>query len=101
LLQPARFGTSLRISFLHSALPVPMFLLIDPISDMERTILKPDSIRFAVGEKCYDFLVNERHVPQIEYELLPRSLDDEQLLEMLDILCLNPAAKSEHHLGVC
>src|SRR5450755_4710283 len=90
-LKLARSSASLRTPFLHSPPPVPTFLLIDPISDMERTILKLDSVRFAVGEKCYGVLVNERHVPQIEHQLLPRCLDDEQLLELLDILRLYPA----------
>jgi hypothetical protein len=98
-LAPSR--ASLLISFPHSPPPVPTFLLIDPISDMERTTLKLDSVGFAVGEKCYGVLVNERHVPQIEHQLLPRRLDDEQLLELLDILRLHPAAESEHHLTVC
>jgi len=75
--------------------------LIDPISDMERTILELDSICFATGEKCYGVLVNERHVPQIEYQWLPRSLDEEQLFELRDILHLHPATGSEHHLTVC
>jgi hypothetical protein len=75
--------------------------LIDPISDMERTILELDPVRFAMGEKCYGVLVNERYVPQIEDQLLPRCLDDEQLLELLDILRLHPATESEQHLTVC
>jgi hypothetical protein len=98
-LAPSR--ASLRISFLPSPPSVPAFLLIDPISDMERTTLKLDPLRFAVGEKCHGVLVNERHVPQIEHQLLPRCLDDEQLLELLDILPLHPATESEHHLTVC
>jgi hypothetical protein len=97
----ARSRASFRISFLPSPPPVPTFLLIDPTSDMERTILKLDSVRLAVGEKCYCVLVNERHVLQIEHQLPPRSLDDEQLLELLDILRLHPATESEHHLTVC
>ena len=68
---------------------------------MERTILKLHSVRFAVGEKCYGVLVNERNVSQIEDQLPPRSFDDEQLLKLLDILRLHPAAESEHHLTVC
>ena len=68
--------SSLRIFLAHSLSPVPAFLLIDPVPDMERTILKLDSARFAVSEKCYRILVDERHVPQIEYQRLPRSLDD-------------------------
>jgi hypothetical protein len=100
-LDQGRSRISLRISFLHATPPVPTVLLIDPISDMEGTILKLDPVRFAVGEKCYGVLVNERHVPQIEHQLLPRCLDDEQLLELLDIIRLNPATESEHHLTVC
>jgi len=96
-----RSRASLRISFPHSPPPVPTFLLIDPISEMERTILELDPVRLAVGEKCYGVLINERHVPQIERQRLPRCLDDEQLLELLDILRLHPATESEHHLTVC
>jgi len=97
----ARSRASLCISFLRSPPPVPAFLLIDPISDMERTILELDPVRFAMGEKCYGVLVNERHVPQIEYQLLPRCLDDEQLLELPDILRLHSPTEGEHHLTVC
>jgi hypothetical protein len=71
------------------------------VSDIERTILKLDPIRFAAGEECYGLLVHKCHVPQIEHQRLPRGLDDEQLLELLDILHLHPAAESEHHLTVC
>jgi hypothetical protein len=68
---------------------------------MERTILKFDPIRFAMGEKCYRVLVNEYHVPQIEHQLLSRRLDEQQFLELLDILCLHPATENEHHVTVC
>jgi hypothetical protein len=94
----ARFRTSLGISLLHS---VPTFLLINPISDMERAILKLDPVRFAMSEKSYSVLVNERHVSQIEYQWLPRCLDEEQLFELLDILRLYPPTESEHHLTIC
>jgi hypothetical protein len=99
--QLARSCASLFISFPHSPLPVPTFLLVDPVSDMERTILELDPVRFAMGEKCYGILINEYHVPQIEHQLLPRCLDDEQSLKLLDILRLHPATESEHHLTVC
>jgi len=68
---------------------------------MERTILKFDPVRFAVGEKCYGVQVHERHVLQIENQLLPRRLDDEQLPELLDILRLHSATNGEHYLTVC
>ena len=99
--QPDASRNSLRVSFLPSLPPVPTFLLIDPISDMERAILKLDPVRFAMSEKSYGVLVNERHVPQIERQLLPRRLDDEQLLELLALLHLYPATESEHHLTIC
>jgi hypothetical protein len=44
---------------------------------MERTALKLDPLRFAVGKKAYDILIDECHVPQIEHQRLPRRLDDE------------------------
>ena len=97
----ARCRASFRIFFLRSPPPVPSFLSIDPISDMERTTLKFDPLRFAVGEKCHSVPVHERHVPQIEHHRLPRRLNDEQLLDLLDIVRLHPAAESEHHLTVC
>ena len=97
----ARSRASLRISFLPLPPLVPAFLLIDPISDMERTSRKRDPLRFAVGEKCHGVLVHECHVPQIERHRLSRCLDDEQLLELLDILCLYAATESEHRLTVC
>jgi hypothetical protein len=97
----ARPRNSLRIFFLLSPPLIPTFLLIDPISDMEGTILDLDPVRFAVREKCHGVLVHERHVPQIEHQPLPRRLDDEQLSELLDILRLHPATESEHHLTVC
>src|ERR1700690_3504648 len=84
------------ISYFFSA-----FLFIDPISNMERTTLNCGPLRFAVGEKSHGVLVHERHVPQIEHHRLPRYLDDEQLLELLDILRLYPANESENHLTVC
>ena len=68
---------------------------------MERTTLKLDPLGFAAGEKCHSVLVHESHVPQIEHQLLPRCLDDEQLLELLDILRLHPATEREHYLTVC
>jgi hypothetical protein len=91
---------------LKAALPPSPFLgtplfLIDPTSDVERTTLKLDPVRFAAGEKCHDILVHERHVPQIEHQPLPGRLDGEQLLDLLDIVRLHPAAETEHHLAVC
>ena len=59
LLNPAQAPTSL----LHLPPPAPTPLLINPISDMERTILELDSVRFAAREKCHGVLVNEHHVP--------------------------------------
>lgn len=75
--------------------------MIDPISDMKRAILKLDAVRFAMSEKSHGVLVNEHQVPQIEYQRLPRCLDEEQLFELLDILRLYPAAEPKHHFTVC
>ena len=70
----------MRISLLPSAPLAAAFLLIDPISDVERTILKLDPLRFAAREECYCLLIHERHVPQIEAQRPSRCLGDEQLL---------------------
>ena len=75
--------------------------MIDPISDVERTILKLDPVPFAVGKKGYDVLIDECHVPQIEHQRLPMRLEDEDLSELLNILRLHPAAECEYHLTVC
>jgi hypothetical protein len=91
---------SLSISVLALPLLASAFLLIDPVSNMERTPLKRDSVRLAVGEKCYGVLIHERHISQIERHGLPGRLGDEQLLELLDIRRLHPATESEHHLTV-
>ena len=100
-LKPAHSRASLRISLPPSPPPGPAFFLIDPISNIERTTVQLDPPRFAVDEKCHGVLVDERHVAQIEHHRLPRPLNAEQLLELLEILCLQPPAESEHHLTVC
>jgi hypothetical protein len=79
---------------------VPAFLSIDPISNIERTILKLDSLPFTVGEKRDGFLVDERHIAQIERQLMPGCLDAKHLLDLLDVLRLHPADESEHHVTV-
>jgi hypothetical protein len=91
----------LCIFFLPSPPSAPPFLLIDPVSNIERTTVKLDPLRFAIDEKCHGVLVDERHVAQVEHHRLPRRLNNEQLLELLDVLRLQPAAESEHHLTVC
>jgi hypothetical protein len=65
---------------------------------MERAIFELDAIGLAAAEKLDGILVDERHVPQIQNQLLPRCLDGEQLLKLLDILCcLDPAAEREQN----
>ena len=81
--------------------PESIFYLIDPPSDMERAIFELDAIGLAAAEKCDGILVHERHVPQIKNQLLPRCLDGEQLLKLLDILgCFDPAAEREQNLTI-
>ena len=68
---------------------------------MERAIFELDAIRFAAMEKVDGILVDERHVPQIQNQLLPGCLDSEQLLKLLDILCcFDPAAECEQNLTI-
>ena len=81
----------------HPSSPGSMFYLVDPPSDMERAIFELDAVGLAAAEKFDGVLVHERHVPQIQNQLLPRCLDREQLLELLDILCLDPPAECEQN----
>jgi hypothetical protein len=68
---------------------------------MERAIFELDAIGLAAAEKFDGTLVDERHVPQIQNEPLPRCLAGEQLLKLVDILrSLDPAAECEQDLTV-
>ena len=68
---------------------------------MERAIFELDAIGLAATEKFDGILVDERHVLQIQNQLLPRCLDGEQLLKLLDIrCCFNPTAECEQDLAV-
>jgi hypothetical protein len=85
----------------HPSSPAWIFYLIDPPSDMERAIFELDAIALAATKKFDGILVDERHVPQIQNQLLPRCLDGEHLFELLDILCcFDPAAECEQNLTV-
>jgi hypothetical protein len=65
---------------------------------VERAIFELDAISLAAAEKFDGILVDERHVPQIQNQLLPRCLSGEQLLKLLDILrCFDPAAECEQN----
>ena len=68
---------------------------------MERAIFELDPVGLAAVEKFDGILVDERHVPQIQNQLLPGCLDGDQLLKLLDILCcFDPAAECEQNLTV-
>ena len=67
---------------------------------MERTILERDAVGLAAAEKFDGILIDERHVSQIQNQLLPRRLDGEQFLELLNILCFYPATESEEDLTI-
>ena len=67
---------------------------------MERTIFELDAIGLAAAEKFDGILVDEGHVSQIQNQLLPRCLYGEQLLELLDILCFDPATECEQDLTI-
>jgi hypothetical protein len=63
---------------------------------MKRTILQLDAISLAAMQKFDGILVDERHVPQIQNQLLPRCLDGEQFLKLFDILYrFDPATECE------
>jgi hypothetical protein len=67
---------------------------------MERTVLELCAIGLASAEKFDGILINECHVSQIQNQLLPRCLDGEQFLELLDILCFDPATECEQDLTI-
>jgi hypothetical protein len=68
---------------------------------MERTIFELDAICLAAAEKLDGILVDERHILQIQNQLLPGCLDGEQLLKLLDILCcFDPATECEQDLTI-
>jgi hypothetical protein len=71
------------------------FYPLDPLSNIGRTILEFDAIGLAAGEKFHRALVDECHVPQIQYQVLPRCLQGEQSSELLDIFCFNSATERE------
>ena len=62
---------------------------------MEGAIFELDAIGLAATEKFDGVLVDERHVPQIQNQRLPRCLQGEQVSEPLDIFCFNSAAEHE------
>jgi hypothetical protein len=81
--------------------PESIFHLIDPPSDVERAIFELDAIGLAAAEKVNGILVDERHVPQIQNQLLARCLDGEQFLELPDILCgFDSATEREQNLTI-
>src|ERR1700733_1850379 len=86
---------------LRPSSPELIFYLIDPPSDMERAIFELDAISLAAAEKFDGILVDERHVHQIQNQLLPRCLGGEQLLKLLDILCcFDPTTECEQNATV-
>jgi hypothetical protein len=98
-----RFPLVLKLQILSSNSPAPglTFYPLDPLSDVGRTILEFDTIGLAPGEKIHRALIDECHIPQIQYQVLPRSLEGEQLSEFLDIFCFNTAAEREYDSAVC
>jgi hypothetical protein len=68
---------------------------------MEGAILELDAIRLAAMEKLDGFLVNERHVSQIQNNSLPGCFYGKQLLKLPDVLrCLDPATECEKNLTI-
>jgi hypothetical protein len=68
---------------------------------MEGAIFELDAIGLAATKKFDGILVDERHVPQIQNQLLARCLDGEQFLKLFDILgCLDTAAEREQNLTI-
>src|SRR4029077_14674415 len=64
----------------HSPAPCLILSSLDPLSYIGRAIFDRYGVRLAAGEKCHCVLVDERHVPQIQDQLLTRCLQGERLL---------------------
>jgi hypothetical protein len=64
-----RFPVVLKLQILSSSSSAlgSTFYPLDPLSDIGRTILELDAIGLAAGEKFHRALVDECHVPQIQY----------------------------------
>jgi hypothetical protein len=68
---------------------------------MKGAVFQLDAIGLAAMEKSDCILVDKRHVPQIQNELLPGCLNDDQLSKLLDIVrCFDPAAKREQNSSI-
>jgi len=75
--------------------PGSTFYPLDPLSDIGGTILELDAVGLAAGEKFHRVLVDECHIPQIQHHVLPRFLQGEQLLQLLEIFYFNSATERE------
>jgi hypothetical protein len=67
---------------------------------MERTIFELDTVGLAAAEEFDGILVNQRHVPQIQNQLLSRCFDGEQLFELFDVFGLDPATECKQDLTI-
>ena len=86
---------TLQVLSSSSSAPVSTFYRLDPHSDIGGTILELDAVGLAAGEKFHRALVDDRHVPQIQCDLLPLGLQGEHLSEFFDILRFDSAAECE------
>ena len=73
--------------------PGSTFYPLDPLSDIGGTILELDAVGLAAGGKFHRVMVDECHIPQIQHHVLPRFLQGEQLLQLLDIFYFNSATE--------
>jgi hypothetical protein len=84
----------------HSAASRTIFCSLDPLSDIGTTIFEHNAIPLAAGKKFNSVLVDERHIPQIQNQLFSRGLRVKELLQLLDVLCLNSSTKGEYNLTI-
>jgi hypothetical protein len=85
----------------NSSSSVPIFHFVDPPSDMKRAVLQLDTIGLTEMEKLDGILIDKRHVPQIQNQLLPGCLKGDQLSKLVDIVrCFDPAAKREQNSSI-
>jgi hypothetical protein len=67
---------------------------------MERAIFELDAIGLAAAEKFDGILADERHIPQIQNQSLTGCLGSEQLSELFDVVCLDPATEREQDFTI-
>jgi hypothetical protein len=74
---------------------------LNPLANIEWTILQLDAIRFAMRQELHSFSIYKRDVSQIQYQIAVGQLQTEQPLQLSNVFDLDSAAESKDDLSVC